>query len=530
MRVGPVPVELAALAWRARRALEEAVAERHAQAFEAFVAAPAAGASTVGARGPAGRAVPDDVLAAAVRDLVCRGDGVVVLGGAAYRNRGIEPLLDAVCAYLPSPVEVGAASGTWQGRRVERAPDPAGPVSALVFKVVSTPSGRLTFVRVYSGTLEKGARVMDAVQGRVERVGRILQVQADRHTEVTRAVAGDIVALVGLKGARTGTTLCAPSAPVLLTPPAVPAAVLSVAVEPHRRVDSDRLVQALSRLLDDDPSLTVRTDPQTGQTLLSGLGELHLEVTVTRLQRDHGVQVAVGRPQVAYRQTVEVGVRGVTYRHVKQDGGAGQFAVVTLDVEPWPDARDGAEGFAFESAVVGGAVPREYVRAVEAGCRDALQDGPLGGYPVTGLRVRLTDGAVHVKDSSEPAFRVAGRLGLAQALRRCRMRLLEPVTRVSVTVPEASLGAVLGDLASRRGRILASPGDGEAMAGSGAVADGSSRAGAGTARVTADVPLQELFGYATVLRSRTSGRGSVRTRLAGYAAVPDDVSRRVLGQ
>jgi len=519
MRVGPVPVELAAVAWRARRELEEAVAERHAHALEAFATTATATATT----GTAGRAVPDDVLAAAVRDLVCAGEAVAVLGGAAYRNRGIEPLLDAVCAYLPSPVEVGAVSGTWQGRRVERAPDPAEPLAALVFKVVSAPTGRLTFVRVYSGTLEKGATVMDALQGRVERAGRILQVQADRHTEVARAVAGDIVALVGLKGARTGTTLCVPSAPVLLTPPGVPAAVLSVAVEPQRRVDSDRLAQALSRLLDDDPSLTVRTDPQTGQTLLSGLGELHLEVTVTRLERDHGVRVTVGRPQVAYRQTVEVGVRGVTYRHVKQDGGAGQFAVVTLDVEPWPDAPDGAEGFAFESTVVGGAVPREYVRAVEAGCRDALQDGPLGGHPVTGLRVRLTDGAVHVKDSSEPAFRVAGRLGLAQALRRCRMRLLEPVTRVTVTVPPASLGGVLGDLASRRGRILASPDEGTGGDGAG------SGSGSGSVRVTADVPLQELFGYATALRSRTSGRGTVTTRPAGYDVVPDAVSGRVLG-
>jgi elongation factor G len=228
----------------------------------------------------------------------------------------------------------------------------------------------------------------------------------------------------------------------------------------------------------------------------------------------------------------------VTYRRVKQDGGAGPFAVVTLDVEPRPGAPDGAEGFAFESTVAGGAVPREYVRAVEAGCRDALEDGPLGGYPVTGLRVRLTDGATHVKDSSELAFRVAGRLATAQALRRCRMRLLEPLTRVSVTVPEPSLGAVLGDLASRRGRILGWPGDGSGdgssegagVDGSGAAIDGGSRAGAGTVRVTADVPLQELFGYATVLRSRTSGRGTVRSLPSGYAAVPDDVSRQVLGQ
>ena len=515
MQVGPVPAELVEVAWQARRALEEAVAERHPQAFEAFIAASPAGSGDP--RPAAGRSLPDDVLVAALRDLVRSGEGVVVLAGAAYRNRGIEPLLDAVCAYLPSPVDVAAVSGTWHGRRVERGPDPAQPLAALVFKVVSTATGRLTFVRVYSGTVEKGAGVMDADTGRSERIGRILRVQADRHTEVPFAVAGDIVALIGVKGARTGTTLCAPSAPVLLAPPTVPAAVLSVAVEPRRPVDADRLVQALGRLLDDDPSLSVRTDAQTGQTLLSGLGELHLEVTVNRLQRDHGVEVAVGRPQVAYRQTVEVGVHGVTYRHVKQDGGAGQFAVVTLDVEPWPDAPEGAEGFAFEAAVVGGAVPREYVRAVEAGCRDALADGPLGGYPVTGVRVRLIDGATHVKDSSELAFRIAGRSATVQALRRCRMRLLEPVTRVTVTVPAASLGTVLGDLAARRGRILGSAGD--AAAG----------VGAAMVRVSAEVPLAELFGHATVLRSRTSGRGTVTTRPAGYAVVPHDVARAVLG-
>lgn len=519
MRSGTIPAGLVAAAARARQALEEAVAERHPQAFEVFVTARPAGPGQQqepGEWGAAdGRTLPDDVLAAALRDLVLRQEGVVVLAGAAYRNRGIEPLLDAVCAYLPSPVEVGPASGTWDGRTVERAPDPQEPLSALVFKVLTTATGRLTFVRIYSGTLEKGARVTDAVLGRTERVGRILRVQADRHTEVAGAVAGDIVALVGLQAARTGTTLCAPSSPVLLAPPTVPAAVVSVAVEPRGAADSDRLPRALARMLDDDPSLTVRTDPQTGQTLLSGLGELHLEVTVTRLRRDHGVEVRVGRPQVAYRQTVEAGVSGVTYRHVKQDGGAGQFAVVTLDVEPLPGTPDGtATGFAFESAVVGGAVPREFVRAVEAGCRDALEAGPLGAYPVTGLRVRLTDGATHVKDSSDLAFRTAARLATGQALRRCRMRLLEPVTAVTVTVPEASLGAVLGDLASRRGRILGSTADGTA--------------GTGTVRVTADVPLEELFGYATSLRSRTSGRGTVTTRPAGYAPVPDDVTRRVL--
>ncbi|MGP3965478.1 elongation factor G [Nonomuraea sp. 3N208] len=493
MEEGPVPDALLDEAWRRRRLLEEAVAELHPGALEEFCAEPA---------------ISERTLAGALRDLTLSGAGLVVLCGAAYRDRGIEPLLDAVVAYLPSPADGPAAraAGTAvpptdpAARAADAsvpAADPAAPLAALVFKVSTTTTGRLTYLRVYAGTMRKGDTVLDTGAGRTERISRILRVQADRHTEVDRAVAGDIVAVAGPKAARAGATLCAPGAPVVLEPPSVTEPVVSVAVEPRRSTDADRLAAALARLAEEDPSLTVRSDAETGQTLLSGMGELHLEVAVEKLRRDHGLDVAVGRPQVAYRETVAGGVSGLLYRHVKQDGGAGQFAHVVLDVEP----LDG-EGIEFRSTVTGGRVPREYVRAVETGYRDALAAGPLGGHPVTGLRVTLTDGATHVKDSSEQAFRTAGRLALREALRACRMLLLEPVAEVTVTVPDDAAGAVLGDLAARRGRVS------------------GSTARSGTVTITAMVPLAEVFGYATGLRSRTQGRGAFTTRPGGYTPAP----------
>ncbi|MFE6865793.1 elongation factor G [Kitasatospora sp. NPDC057692] len=500
-REGPVPEGLRAEAERRRGLLDEAVAGLHPAALEEYVEHAALSTAT---------------LAAALRDLTLGGEAVVVLCGSAYRNRGIEPLLDAVTAYLPSPLDVPAvrgAAGTGEATagdveagEVERAADPDGPLTALVFKVSVGAFGRLTYLRLYAGTLRKGDTVLDAGSGRTERIARILRVQAD-HIEAETAVAGDIVAVVGVKAARTGATLCAPGAPVVLEPVVAATPVVTAAVEARRTVDTDRLALALARLVEEDPSLVVRTDPETGQRVLSGLGELHLEVAVEKLRRQ-GLEVSAGRPQVAHRETVERGVTGHVHRHVKQDGGAGQFAHVVLDVAPLEEAPQGGAageergGFAFASTVTGGRVPKEYVQAVEAGCRDALADGPLGGHPVTGLRVVLTDGATHPKDSSELAFRTAGRLALREALRACRMVLLEPVAEVAVTVPQEAVGGVLGDLAARRGRVQGSAPHG------------------GTAVVTAVVPLAELFGYATALRSRTQGRGTFTTRPAGYAPVP----------
>ncbi|MFJ2956221.1 elongation factor G [Streptomyces sp. NPDC087270] len=513
MADGEVPGGLLDEARRRRRLLEETVAELHPAALEEFCAH---------------SAVRDATLVAALRDLTRSGEAVVVLCGSAYRNRGVEPLLDAAVAYLPSPLDVPPVRGTATGRGLaagqdrtrERAADPRAPFAGLVFKVNSTATGRLTFVRVYSGTLRKGDTVLDAGAGRTERVGRILRMRADRHTELDQAVAGDIVAVVGVKSARAGATLCAASDPLVLEPPSAADPVVSVAVEARRNTDTDRLVTALARLVEEDPSLAVRTDPETGQTVLSGMGELHLEVAVEKIRRAQGLEIAVGRPQVAYRETVARGVTGLVYRHVKQDGGAGQFAHVVIDVEPLrPGAQSteagaeaGAEGgagaertaevFAFDSTVVGGRVPREYVRAVEDGCRDALAEGPIGGHPVTGVRVTLTDGATHSKDSSEMAFRTAGRFALREALRASAMVLLEPVVEVTATVPDDAVGGVLGDLAARRGRVT------------------GSTARAGSTVVTATVPLVELFGYATRLRSRTQGRGTFTTRPVGYAPAP----------
>ncbi|MFI9066422.1 elongation factor G [Streptomyces sp. NPDC053429] len=493
---GPVPEELREEAQRRRRLLEETVAALHADALEEFCTASALSGPT---------------LARALRELTLAGDGLVVLCGSAYRNRGIEPLLDAVLAYLPSPADmppVRGTAGAGGGPDEERSPDPAGPFAALAFKVTATPTGRLTYVRVYSGTLCKGQSVLDAATGRTERIGRILRVQADRHEEREEAVAGDIVAVIGLKAARAGTTLSAPGAPLVLEPPSVAEPVVSVAVEAGRTGDTGRLAAALAHLVEEDPSLRVRLDPESGQTVLSGMGELHLEVAVEKVRRGHGLEVVVGRPQVSYRETVVRGVTSFVYRHVKQDGGAGQFAHVVIDVEPLNEAA----GFVFGSTVVGGRVPQEYARAVEAGCRDALAEGPLGGYPVTGLRVTLTDGATHSKDSSELAFRAAGRFALREALAASTMELLEPVVEVTVTVPEDGVGAVLGDLAARRGRIS------------------GSTSGSGTALVTAVVPLAELFGYATRLRGRTRGRGTFTTRPAALAPVPPSVAAAVLAR
>ncbi|MCR3752021.1 elongation factor G [Lentzea californiensis] len=471
MTEGPVPETLLAEAQRRRRLLEEAVAELHPDALEEFFA----------------QGLSEQTLRNALRELTQRGQATVVLCGSAYRNRGIEPLLDAVIAYLPSPVDVPPVRGV-DGQ--ERQPDPDAPFAALVFKVNATATGRLAYVRVYSGTLHKGETVQ--VGGRAERIGRILRVQADRHTPVDQAVAGDIVAVVGLKSARTGTTLCAPTAPLLLEPAVSADPVVSVAVETRTSADNARLTEALAHLVDEDPSLRFGTDPETGQTVLSGQGELHLEVSVEKARTLHRIELTMGRPRVSYRETVGTGVTGFVYRHVKQDGGQGQFAHVVLGTEPLES------GFEFRSAVTGGRVPQEFVRAVEQGCRDALAEGPLG-HPVTGVRVTLTDGSTHVKDSSEMAFRTAGRLGLREALKAGAMTLLEPIAEVTVTVPEEYLGGVLGDLATRRGRIV------------------GSEARPGATVVTASVPLAEMFGYVTRLRSRTQGRGSFTATPAGYA-------------
>ncbi|MFH8383874.1 elongation factor G [Kitasatospora sp. NPDC018058] len=478
---GPVPDHLTADTTARRRALEEAVAELHPEALEDFCTHGALDAAT---------------LTAALRDLTRTGEAVVVLCGSAYRNRGIEPLLDAAVAYLPSPLDAPPVRAADEQRQ-QRGADPRQPLTALAFKVTAAPTGRLTYLRLYAGTLRKGDTVLDAATGRTERIARILRVMADRHTETDHALAGDIVAVIGPKAARVGATLCDPDHPILLEAPVSAEPVVTVAVEARRAADTDKLTAALARLAEEDPSLRLATDPETGQRTLSGLGELHLEVAVEKVRREAGVEAVVGRPRVALREALVEGVSGFVHRHAKQEGGAGQFAHIVLDVRPAGD------GFAFASTVTGGRVPREYAQAVEAGCRDALAEGPLGGHPVVGVAVTLTDGITHPKDSSELAFRTAARQGLREALRSARLQLLEPLAEVTATVPEDALGAVLGDLAARRGQVQA-----------------TTLGRDGAAQVSALVPLAELFGYAGRLRGRTQGRGTFTSRPAGYAPAP----------
>ena len=482
--VAGVPEQLTGEAERRRAAVVEHVATLHERVFEQV----------------SGGHDPDaGELRAALRDLVVARDLVAVLAGAAYRGIGVEQVLDAVVDLLPSPLDVAPAEGSWQGQQHLVHPDPDAPLVALAFKVDHAASGRLVHLRVYAGTLRPGDRVLDTATGRTERVGRLVRVHADRQVDLDDAVAGEVVGVVGLKGVGTGDTLTLPGRPVVLERARFAEPVVAVAVEPVSRTDADRLDSALSRLADADPTLRVSNDAESGQTLLAGSGELHLDVTVERLRTGHGLQVRVGRPRVALRETITGSVQGFVHRHVKQDGGAGQFAHVVLDVEP----ADGWDvDLEFRSTVTGGRVPAEFVAAVQAGCRDALAVGP-SGERVVGVRVRLVDGATHVRDSSELAFRTAGRAGLQRALALCRPVLLEPVSQVCVEVPEAFLGAVLGDLGTRRGRVLgyeAGPG--------------------GTVTVTALAPLAELFGYATTLRGRTQGRGTHTMRPHGYDVAP----------
>ncbi len=480
----PIPSPLAREAGQRRRVLVEQVAALHEHAFDVV---------------SAGGDLDAVTLRAVLRDLVLAREVVVVLAGAAYRGIGVEPVLDAIVDLLPSPLDAGPAQGWWREVPQPVAPKAEGPLVALAFKVDHAGTGRLVHLRVYSGILRPGERVLDTATGRFERIGRLVRVHADRLTDVDDAVAGEVVGAVGLKGVGTGDTLCSPVHPVVLDPARFAEPVVAVAVEPVSRTDTDRLDAALARLADADPTLRVSTDAETGQTLLAGSGELHLDVNVERLREAFGVAVRIGRPRVALRETITGSATGLVHRHVKQDGGAGQFAHIVLDVEP---AGSWDVDLEFASSVTGGRVPAEFVAAVEAGCREALSAGPLGER-VVGVRVRIMDGATHVRDSSELAFRTAGRVGMQRALALCGPVLLEPVSQVRVEVAEDCLGAVLGDVGARRGRVL-----------------GCEPAPGGAVVVSALVPLAQLFGYATALRGRTQGRGTHTARPHGYDLAP----------
>ncbi|WP_419934996.1 elongation factor G [Candidatus Palauibacter sp.] len=449
-----------------------------------------------------GEELSEEEVRRAVRKATLANGITPILCGSAFKNKGVQRLLDAVIDYLPSPLDVPPVTGHLPQRDesvVERAADETAPFSALAFKIATDPYvGRLTYFRVYSGTAKAGSHVLNSSRGRKERVGRLLQMHANKREERDEVFAGDIAAAIGLKHTRTGDTLSSRSDPIVLESMSFPEPVIRVAIEPRTKADQDKLAEALAKLAEEDPTFRVYTDEETGQTIISGMGELHLEIIVDRLQREFRVNANVGRPQVAYRETIRKAVRKVEGRFVRQTGGRGQFGHVIINLEP---THPGG-GFVFDSEIRGGNVPREYVRSVEQGIREALDSGIVAGYPIIDVKATLIDGSYHEVDSSEMAFRIAGSIALKAGARRAQPVLLEPVMNVEVVTPDDYLGDVMGDLSSRRGKI-------------GGMTQRSS------ARVIgASVPLSEMFGYATSLRSMSQGRAVYTMQFSHYEEVP----------
>ena len=433
---------------------------------------------------------------------------VPVLCGSAFKNKGVQPMLDAVVDYLPSPLDIPPAEGTdLKGENiVERKADENSPFAALAFKIVADPFGKLTYFRVYSGLVNKGDEVYNSTKDRKERLGRILLMHANQREDLDVAMAGDIVAGLGFKQTTTGDTLCERANPVVLERMEFPEPVIHVAIEPKTKADQDKLGKALYSLSEEDPTFRVRTDEETGQTVISGMGELHLEVLVDRMLREFSVDATVGKPQVAYRETITNPVHTVEYRHIKQTGGTGQFAVVKIDLEPTGPGG----GYEFVDKITGGRVPREYIPAVDQGIQSALASGVLAGYPTVDIRVTLVDGQYHDVDSSELAFKTAGSMAFKKAAEIARPVLLEPIMSVECVTPEDYLGDVVGDLSSRRGRI-------EGM-----------EARGNTQVVRAQVPLSEMFGYSTDLRSRTQGRATYTMQFHSYQQVPEGIASEII--
>jgi elongation factor G len=444
----------------------------------------------------------------ALREATLRLQIVPVLCGSAFRNKGVQPLLDAVLDFLPSPLDVPPIQGMRPGKNevVQRKPDDNEPFAALAFKLATDKHvGHLAYVRVYSGSAKTGDQVLNAATGRKERIGRLLQMHANKRQDINEVYAGDIVAAVGLKGVATGQTLCKPQHPVLLETIDFPEPVISIAIEPKTKADLDRLGQSLDRLVSEDPTFRVSVDEETGQTIISGMGELHLEIITDRLLREFSVGANVGRPQVAYKETIVESVE-VEGRYIKQTGGAGDFGVVEIEVEP----GEPGSGFVFESAVRGGAIPKEFVPAVRQGCQEACQSGEIAGYPVVDLKVRLLNGQTHEVDSSERSFKIAGSIAMREALRRAKSTILEPVMNVEVVTPEDFVGLVQGDLNSRRGNIT------------GAALRGNAQT------IRAEVPLATMFGYVNSLRSMTQGRATYTMEFVHYSEVPPAVAGEIV--
>ncbi len=492
-----IPAELADAAAAAREHLLEEVSHHDDELLELILEE---------------QEIPVALLQRAIRKATLAITMTPVLCGSSFKNKGVQPLLDAVLAYLPSPLEVPPVTGivpvkgSPEGQEATRSADDSEPFAALAFKIMADPFvGKLTYFRVYSGKLAAGARILNVSTGNTERIGRILLMHANDREELTEVYAGDIAAAVGIKQVTTGDTLCAPDAPIKLEQIVFPEPVIKVAVEPKTKVDQQKMSVALGRLAEEDPTFRVQTNEETGQTEISGMGELHLEVLVDRMKREYNVEANVGRPQVSYRETVRGEAKHVEGKFVRQTGGSGQFGVVYIDLEPAP-----GEGFDFVNKIKGGSIPSEFIPAVEKGCEEALANGVKAGYPMVDIRVTLTDGKYHDTDSSEIAFKIAGSMAFKEAARRAKPVLLEPIFAVEVVVPEDFLGEVIGDLSRRRGRIEGQDRRGNALA------------------VTARVPLSEMFGYATDLRSNTQGRANYTMQFEGYEEVPPNIAEKVV--
>nr|WP_206025819.1 elongation factor G [Rhodococcus sp. 14C212] len=494
-----IPADLADKAAEYREKLLETVAESDEELMEKYFG---------------GEELTVAEIKGAIRKLTVASELYPVLCGSAFKNKGIQPMLDAVIDYLPNPLDIGEVEGHKLGDEEEtlnRKPSKDEPFSALAFKIAAHPFfGKLTFVRVYSGRIEPGAQVLNATKGKKERIGKLFQMHANKENPVDEAVAGHIYAMIGLKDTTTGDTLCAQDAPIVLESMTFPDPVIQVSIEPKTKSDQEKLGTAIQKLAEEDPTFSVELDEETGQTVIGGMGELHLDILVDRMRREFKVEANVGKPQVAYRETITKKVEKLEFTHKKQTGGSGQFAKVIIALEPFV-GEDGAT-YEFENKVTGGRVPREYIPSVDAGAQDAMQYGVLAGYPLVNVKVTLLDGAYHDVDSSEMAFKIAGSQALKEAARKAAPVILEPLMAVEVTTPEDYMGEVIGDLNSRRGQI-------QAM---------EERSGARV--VKALVPLSEMFGYIGDLRSKTQGRANFSMVFDSYAEVPSNVSKEIIAK
>jgi elongation factor G len=494
--VEEIPAELIDQAQEARHALIEMVADYDDHMMEAYLTDE--------------DSITPELLQDSIRRAVLASKITAVLCGSAFKNKGVQPLLDAVIAYLPSPLDVPAIIGFKQGDEsvtIERHPNDADPFAALAYKIAADPHlGRLTYIRLYSGKLAAGSTVLNATKGRRERIGKIYQMHANKRQEISSVGAGQIVAVMGLKDTTTGETLCDMANPIVLESMDFPAPVIEQAIEPKTKSDQEKLGMAIQRLAEEDPTFRVHTDDETGQTIIAGMGELHLEILIDRMKREFRVGANIGKPQVAYRETLRRPVQKVEYTHKKQSGGSGQYGKVLINVEPQP----AGSGYEFVNQITGGRIPKEYIPAVDEGIQDAMQFGVLAGYPVDDVKVTLVDGAYHDVDSSELAFRVAGSMVFKEAARRADPALLEPVMAVEVTTPEAYLGTVIGDLNARRGHVQA-------------MNDMH-----GNKVVQALVPLSEMFGYVGDLRSKTSGQASYSMEFHSYAETPKTIADEII--